>query len=268
MSKKSKVQGIVHHRMVGNIADQYDDIKRVFLEYIDNGFDDADKNFLDSDKDSYKKEIKITLKILNNKIIIEDNCAGMKDLSKVVAKIGDSDKRNSSFSNGKFGFGMQSFLATSTETLFIETKEKGKQLQKISLPRAIYSVADPSDFSFDYEEGIGEASDDSGTKITFMKIKSKEIKEINQGNMVSEIEDHFESLLKRKNVTVSVINKITNKSYTCKPFNYDEHEGQTFEREVTELVLENKDKDEKSTYPIDTKPIKIFIKLSSFKKKV
>ena len=106
-------------KLLKNIADLYNDTNRIFMEYIDNALDSAEK-YYNAKENKYEKNILITLKIIGSSskdgtVSIEDNCTGISNISKVVQKIGDSDKSGQFTTNGQFGFGMYSFMAACGE---------------------------------------------------------------------------------------------------------------------------------------------------------
>src|SRR5579859_4314649 len=104
----------VSPRIVSNVAKIYQYTSRVFMEYIDNSLDNAEKLF-DYIKSEYQYTIHINIKI-NTKdktVTFEDNCVGMdKDnLLRIVENIGDSNKKNDFTTNGQFGFGIHAYAA-------------------------------------------------------------------------------------------------------------------------------------------------------------
>ena len=86
-------------RILGNIASLYNDPNRVFMEYLDNSIDSAEKYFNRND-DLYSDPIEIRVDYSGNnnkngKIVITDNCAGMDNngLLRIIREIGNSDKK-------------------------------------------------------------------------------------------------------------------------------------------------------------------------------
>ena len=109
------IQLEISPKLIPNISSVYTDVNRVFMEYIDNSLDSAEK-FYDKNTDSYSKPIKIELHVIgerhtNGKVIITDNCTGIDELPRVVNSIGDSVKKTDKFSNGQFGYGIYSYMA-------------------------------------------------------------------------------------------------------------------------------------------------------------
>jgi len=82
---------------------------------------------------------------------------------------------------------------------------------------------------------------------------------INFDRIVEEVEQHFELLLKRKNLTIEIA--IGNKKHTCKPFNYDRFNGEFYSKEITELSYT---KGTKQLELINNKvsPIRIYLKIT------
>ena len=163
------IQGNIAPRIIPSISSLYSDSTRVFLEFIDNSIDSAEKYF-DPINDKYIKPIKITLEISgenhkNGSVIISDNCEGITDLESVVKSFGSSRKRGHAETNGKFGFGMCSFLA-SCGKLEIITKNEGKNAEKILILKEHFDVDKHEDFLFSDIEIIKKFPTDSGTVIT------------------------------------------------------------------------------------------------------
>ena len=113
MSIKVKVSP----RIVGNIAKIYQSTSRIFMEYIDNSLDNAEKLFDNNNrKYPYKIQINITIDPKEKTVTFEDNCVGMdKDnLLGIVQNIGNSNKKADFTTNGQFGFVLPPFLHTLT----------------------------------------------------------------------------------------------------------------------------------------------------------
>ena len=114
-------------RIIGSIATLYNEVNRIFMEYIDNSIDSADQYWFDETNNEYKKPIEITISFSGGnakkrQITISDNCFGITSFTKVVESIGDSDKKAQGFTNGQFGFGIYSYMGACS-TLDITSKE-------------------------------------------------------------------------------------------------------------------------------------------------
>ena len=165
--------------ILANIASLYNNTNKIILEYIDNSIDSAEVLF-DSKTNSYTSPIKITVVIDKNKklVYIEDNCAGIPKIEDVVNSIGDSNKKNQTWSNGQFGFGIFSCFS-SNKTFKIISKVKSQKLAKsIIIKRKDFDkktsqevqLPDLKEASFQYE---------SGTRIELLEFEKDKWKDIN-----------------------------------------------------------------------------------------
>ena len=115
-------------RILGNVAQEYTDSYRVFMEFVDNSLDSAE-DFYDRDN-SYTKKIKIDVRIIgkgkSSKVVITDNCTGMDEngILRIVQDVGNSEKKHGTFTNGQFGFGVYSFMAICGQVQIISSKKK------------------------------------------------------------------------------------------------------------------------------------------------
>jgi len=255
-------------RIIPNISSIYNNPNKILMEYIDNSLDSAEYYF-DQDRNSYNKEIIITLKITgkNEKdglIEISDNCTGIDDITKLVMSIGNSDKKAQSFTNGQFGYGVYSFMAT-CNTLEVLTKfYANNEGYYIPIHREQFyvdsvedvNIPDPKSTTFPLI---------SGTIIKLSEFDKGTWKEIDHNEILKEINEHFEILLLRKYLTIKLIDQSGNE-YNCKPFNYEEVDGQTEYQEVEQLeqISTRGNSALKSIFPLDS-PIRVFIKITEDK---
>ena len=119
------IQLKISPKIIASVATLYNDTNRIFMEYIDNALDSAEKYFIDKEN-TYTRKITINLSLIGTTskdgcVSIEDNCTGITDIAKVVESVGYSDKSGQFTTNGQFGFGMYSFIAA-CEELKIFTK--------------------------------------------------------------------------------------------------------------------------------------------------
>ena len=122
-------------RIVLSNASLYNDVNRVFMEYIDNSIDSAETLF--TNDSSYERDIRIKVNFegvdTNTKqLTITDNCLGMDNdgLLHVIQDIGNSDKKSQPWTNGQFGYGVYSFLAICKDIEII-SKVESQQPRKI-----------------------------------------------------------------------------------------------------------------------------------------
>jgi len=243
----------ISQSIIPSIASLYSDTNRIFMEYIDNSIDSAEE-FFDEPSNSYKKEIEINFHIDKKTVSFTDNCFGITNFTKVVKSVGHSDKKDLPWTNGQFGFGIYSFLAACDE-IEIKTKLKEQdEAQKIIInQKKVFKqnqeIADPS---------YAEILYDSGTKVTLSKFDPSMWKTIDFKKIISEVEKHFELLLKRKNLTITISNP--GETYTCKAFDYDAYEGEPWEQKLETLLYKgNKTSIKKTIFA--KKPVYVYLKL-------
>jgi len=243
-------------RIIPNIASLYNDTNRIFMEYIDNSIDSAEE-FYKVSSDSYEKNIEIQLQISNDQVIIKDNCYGITNFTKVVENVANSDKKEQPWTNGQFGYGIYSFMAA-CENLVITSKLKQENLaNRISINRSQFNKDNQKDVVFDDVEHI-PFGEESGTLIELNGFGKDMWKKIDIQELVDEINLHFERLLVRENLKITIDDKINNKQFICKSFDYEEYEGDYFETTITELNNDNGKVVRKIL--LDT-PIKVYLKI-------
>ena len=251
------IQLEISPRIIPNIASLYNDVNRIFLEYIDNSLDSAE-HYYDRSKNKYSRPINITIAVIGKsykegKVIIHDNCWGITNLPKVVNSVGDSDKKAQAWTNGEFGYGIYSFLAC-CEKLEITTKVENEATYYIPIERSQFNAKKQKDVIFPdpelkhavtlrKEEAILFPSNGkpqkvyglSGTKIILSNFDKNVWKEIDLKYLKMEIEKHFEFLLSRNNLSIRIVEK--KGVFNCKTFNYDNYEGETYEESIDELKV-------------------------------
>jgi hypothetical protein len=260
------IQLKISPKLIKNIADLYNDTNRIFMEYIDNALDSAEKYYI-SKENRYEKNISITLKIIGSSfrdgsVTIEDNCTGISNITKVVQKIGDSDKSGQFTTNGQFGFGMYSFMAACGE-LAIYTKYESEDCEHLPIKRKQFDSADIDQVSFP-DPMFSKQLKQSGTKIILSQFDKSMWKNIDIELIKKEVEKHFELLLTRQNLQIKIINHV--EEYTCKQFNYDLFEGDVLNENINQLnVKSNRKKEANEVLDISSTPIKIFLKITKGK---
>ena len=260
------IQLKISPKLIKNIADLYNDTNRIFMEYIDNAIDSAEKYYI-SKENRYEKNISITLKIIGSSfrdgsVTIEDNCTGISNITKVVQKIGDSDKSGQFTTNGQFGFGMYSFMAACGE-LAIYTKYETEDCKHLPIKRKQFDSADIDQVSFP-DPMFSKQLKQSGTKIILSYFDKSMWKNIDIELIKKEVEKHFELLLTRQNLQIKIINHA--EEYICKQFNYDLFEGDVLNQNINQLTLKsNRKKEGNEVLDISSTPIKIFLKITKGK---
>jgi len=149
-------------------------------------------------------------------VTVTDNCRGMdkSTLNRLIVNVGESSKRGSKFTNGHFGFGVHAFRACAKRVEF-QTKQEGKKTLGLKIDR------DHEYFSKPKYRGSGDIETESGTIVKVSDFDNTWSEQLNPKEIIKEIQHHFSGLLERKKLTVTVKNKVTNESTTCKPFLFD-----------------------------------------------
>ena len=260
------IQLHISPNIIPSIASLYNDTNRIFMEYIDNALDSAE-DFYNTTSNCYNKKIKITLKIKGDdyktgKVQISDNCAGISNFNKVVQSIGFSDKRGQFITNGQFGYGIYSFMAA-CEKLEIISKQKNDKAYYIPIHANQFKTIRQEDVSFP-DPSIVEYSENSGTTITLSAFERDMWKTIDIEIIKSEVEKHFDLLLKRKNLEIEIISSNGDKYY-CKSFDYDKFEGDKYEKEIISLISTKGRKHPQKMDLVLKNPIFLYLKITKGK---
>lgn len=219
----------VHQNIVKQVAKNYKDPNRSICEFVDNSIDSADKNFLTSDKEKYSEEIKVSINIYKDKVVIKDNAFGMdkKTTEENFAEIGLSDKKNDFTTNGEKGFGIYSFLAW-CENLSFSTSTKEEAIgTRMQICEADFETT-IEDFAATFSASDNEIGE-RGTTVELSNIKEDNLKKITAKNLHRHISDHFNSKLKTKDflVTIQDHREKNASEITCEPFDFDDVEGES-----------------------------------------
>ena len=228
-----KINPVISPQLIKNISSVYTEPTRVFMEYIDNAFDEAEKYF-DKSTNKYIKKIKLQMILDGNKhnkakLIFKDNCGGIKEMSDIVSNIGNSCKKNQPFLNGQFGYGIFSFMAV-CDQIEITSNNKGN-IQSLTMKSEDFDKTSVNDITFDIQDkGSSEPLEDS-THIILSHFDKSKWKEINPVAIETEIQTHFNYLLDRANV--SVVAELSNsRKKSIRSFNYDSVEGGVYQNEI------------------------------------
>ena len=256
-------------QLIKSVATIYTGIYRVFMEFIDNSLDAAE-NVFDERTQSYTRPIEIEIKfsgssLENFKVEITDNCGGISDLSKVVSSIGNSSKKDVPFANGQFGFGMCSFIALCNKMTITSCVDGATQYRAV-----INSDIFDNDEIQDTEVIMSAVQTHlrmnfrvlrTGTTVCLEEFSSDKYKQISIQVLIAEIEKHFEILLRRQGLKLSV--KFPNNTiHICKTFDYDRYKGEIYFNKITTLrYTACKKTGEKGTINIEDKPVVIFLKV-------
>lgn len=250
MSVKVKVSP----RIVSKVARLYDSTSRIFMEYIDNSLDSAEKLF-EASNGVYPYKIQISIKIdpKSRTVTFEDNCVGMDlgNLLRVVENIGDSNKKNDFVTNGEFGFGIHAYAACANQMEVTTLRIDSRSAHRIQVDRSAYTedgeIPDPVLVS------RTKLPINSGTIVKFSGFDADWWKEVSPHELKREIEQHFEQLLARERLEVKVI--YGNEEEICKPFDYDDFLGVKIVREITDFEIRGVH----TTLPV---PVKVYLKIT------
>lgn len=258
------IQLKISPRILPNISSLYNEPTRVILEYIDNSIDSAEQ-FLEREANRYSRQISIQIETHGNsdkegKIIIRDNCTGINNFTKVVENVGDSDKKAQAWTNGQFGYGIYSFMAICAK-LEITSKLEHSDALYIPIIKEQFNVKSTDEVLFPDPIVIVNFPTTSGTIIQLSRFNKFMWREIDLGVLKSEIEKHFEQLLGRENLDISLMDK-EGSITRCESFNYDLYEGDCYEDTLTCLKHERGYKYKVKEYLNLVDPIKVYIKVT------
>lgn len=213
--------------LLTEIAKRYQNTTRVLMEYIDNSLDDAEVLFQDNSK-SYPYPIKIQLAIDRKlgTVSIKDNCRGMDraTLIRIVKNVGESQKKGVPWLNGQFGFGVHAFRAAADRITF-HTKSPSDKHWKMSFTRSESKNLTPPDevlISFPSDSG-------TGTEVIISEFIDEWYDELSVETIKAEIEKHFERLLNRPGLSITV-QEVAGPVISCTPFDYGLVPGRDFSR--------------------------------------
>jgi len=208
--------------MLNEIARRYESTERILMEYVDNALDDAETLYRENDS-AYPYEVKIEVLIdfSNQSVTVRDNCQGMlKDtLERIIRNVGESQKRGLTWVNGRFGFGVQAFRAAADVIRFQTKNEKsphfGLELQRdqhTGIQGAqVLSESFPSNTN-------------TGTLVQVRGFDDEWFENITAESIKQEIESHFERLLARPNLMITVQEE-GEEPVRCRPFRYRDIPG-------------------------------------------
>ncbi len=252
-----KVSLHVSHQIIPSISQQYSAVPhRVIMEFIDNSLDSAEA-FFNAKNNSYTKKINIQV-LINDlaeqpSIEVVDNCTGIIDLPRVVHEIGNSNKKNNVWANGQFGFGIYSFMAIA-DKLYIYTKKNDDTGKALCLDKSLFEQDNTPEVEIsEYDQ------DETGTRVKLTDFREDLFTEITAKSIKDDIVTHFEKLLERKNLDITIV---TSEGIEhCAPFDYSQFPGAEIREEIKELVLDKKGT-KKMLSLIGKKPIEIYLKVT------
>lgn len=258
-------------RLLSSIATLYSNPHRVLIEYVDNAFDAAE-HFYDSKSGAYTKPIEISITVDGKsydyaRIIIEDNCAGINNLSDIVTKIGYSSKLGDADTNGQFGFGIYSFLAICDSLIITTRLADSDRVNRVELNAKMFDSPETGVFNVTEEQqnisvcSTGDIREGCGSNFELVGFTKQAFQDLSVKSLKAEIENHFELLLKRSNLVVKIIDNNKNENL-CKAFDYSKYPGETYSKKIDSLRL-TKSRKYKTAVTVSTpKEVEIFLKIS------
>lgn len=252
-------------RIVGSIASLYNDVNRIFMEYIDNAIDSADQNWFDERLNAYSRPIEIKVcfsgkGVKDGEVVVSDNCFGITNFRKIVENIGNSDKKAQGFTNGQFGFGMHSYMAA-CKNLEVTSKITSGKAQRLLLNRDLFNQDRSEDVKLHDPVSVEDFSGDSGTVIRLSGFDSGTWKSIDAQVLKAEIEKHFELILSRRNLSITLVHSDGTEEQ-CTTFDYSKYKGEFYEDFITELRLDNDKRMKKPRVITPKRPVRIFLKMT------
>lgn len=213
--------------MLNEVARRYESTERILMEYVDNALDDAEALYREHEQSyPYEIHIDVTLDIENRSVTVRDNCRGMEKetLERIVRNVGESQKRGLTWVNGRFGFGVQAFRAAA-EVIRFQTKHEQHPHLTLELQRDQHvGIKGARSFAEPFPSDTG-----TGTLVEISLIEDEWFESITVGSIRQEIESHFERLLARPNLAITVA-EAGQEPVVCKPFRYRDIPGQNIER--------------------------------------
>jgi len=215
--------------MLNEVARRYETAERVLMEYVDNALDDAEALYRDNgDVYPYPIHIELTVDRERRAVSILDNCRGMTrdTLERIVRKVGESQKRGQTWVNGRFGFGVHAFRAAAESVRFHTQHAHGSHFA-LELQR-------------DQHRGIKEArrldepfpsACGTGCLVTVSGFDADWFRGVTAVSLQAEIENHFERLLARPNLSVT-IREAEQPPLACQPFDYAAVDGPELQQEL------------------------------------
>lgn len=207
------------NELLNQIAGTYKDFYRAAMEYVDNAIDAA--SILIQRGESLKPVLKIHIDTVGKKVVFTDNCGGMspQELCELLSEVGRSKKKAVSWANGQFGFGVHAFRAFAREATFISRK-KSTQEAKIRIDRSFDETVEVA-----CEATDGKQLDKPGTRVILARFDQQVFKKAFLMKMlVSEIEHHFDDVLRAELITI-LVTEDNSRAYECKHFDFSSLPG-------------------------------------------
>lgn len=223
---KTKLKIRDQNELLNQIAGTYKDFFRAAMEYIDNAVDAA--SILKKRGEEFNAVLEINIDLNEKSITFTDNCGGMSpdELCGLLSEVGRSDKKTVPWANGQFGFGVHAFRAFAKEAVFI-SKKKGDKEARIRIDRAFNEDTD-----IPCESTNGKQLEVYGTRVIIHKFDPQVFKKaIFTRGLISEIERHFDDVLRSKMIKI-IVSDGEKIRHECKSFDYENLSGSALKKEV------------------------------------
>lgn len=229
---QNKINPEISPRIIQSISSVYTDPVNVIMEYIDNCYDEAEK-FFNQETNEYSRKVNLQINIEGKdpetaKLRIKDDCGGISDMSKIIKSIGSSSKKEQPFLNGKFGYGIYSFMAI-CEQIEIISRYKEKT-ECLIIRRQDFDKEKASDVELVIKEVDSEPAEDGTTTVILTEFDESKWKELNPDLIQEEIQKHFNHLLSRVNIVTDF--SALRKKIRLLSFKYSDLEGNEFRKEI------------------------------------
>lgn len=213
--------------ILNEIARRYESPERILMEFVDNGLDDAEVLYR-ANAEAYPFEIRInvTVDVARRYVTVIDNCRGMRreTLERIIVEVADSQKKGNPWVNGQFGFGVHAFRAAASSIRF-RTKHAEDEHIELHLRRDQHrDIRRPWASAATFPTDTG-----TGTEVTVGPFDEEWFENVSADSIRREIERHFERLLARPNLTITVC-ETGGVPARCEPFDYALVSGEEFAR--------------------------------------
>jgi hypothetical protein len=213
--------------LLNEIARRYESVERILMEYVDNALDDAEVLYrANAEAYPFGVHIQVIIDPARGHVRVRDNCRGMKKdtLERIVRNVGQSGKKGLTWVNGQFGFGVHAFRAAA-EAIEFRTKHADGDHLELKLRRDQHRGirrpwASPDAFPSDTR---------TGTEVTIGPFDPEWAHGISVESVKHEIETHFERLLARPNLLITV-QEGDGMPVACEPFDYSRVPGEDYTR--------------------------------------
>jgi len=213
--------------LLNEIARRYDSTERILMEYVDNALDDAEALYrANAEAYPYQVQIEIIVDYGRQCVTVRDNCRGMLrgTLERIVTNVAQSEKKGITWVNGQFGFGVHAFRAAA-EAIHFRTRHKEGEHFELQLHRNQHrGIRRPWISSAPFPTDTG-----TGTEVTIGPFEEEWFASVTIDSIKREIEHHFERLLARPNLFITVRGAY-GEPVQCGPFDYDQVPGEDFHR--------------------------------------